>query len=73
MDMLLEQRENEARRQLAKQGYTLRKSRSGGVIGENVLANDRGGYMIVNSAFNTIEAGERYDMSLEDVERFAAE
>lgn len=59
-------REDKARRQLAKQGYTLKKSRS-----QTYTANNQGGYMIVQDGI--IQAGERYDMTLEDVEKFIAE
>ena len=63
----LKRRENKVRRQLAKEGYTLRKSRT-----QHTHAGDWGGYMIVDTFFNRIEAGERFDLDLEDVERFAA-
>jgi len=70
-------RENNARRKLSRRGYLLRKSRTGSVITvngvSNILADDQGGYMIVDARMNTIAAGERFDLSLEDVERFIAE
>lgn len=59
-------REDKVRRQLAKQGLTLRKSRV-----STFSADNQGGYMIIDSQFNRIEAGERFDMTLEDVEAFA--
>lgn len=61
-------RENRVRRQLAKQGYRLHKSRARGVHFDN-----RGGYMIIDACCNYIVAGEKCDLSLEDVERFAAD
>lgn len=60
-------RENRVRRQLAKQGYRLHKSRTGGVT-----LHDLGGYMIVNADYNFVVAGPNSDLSLEDVEQFAA-
>lgn len=69
--------ENKVRRQLARQGYRLQKSRTDGTVrvngvyqGEN--GNDRGGYRIIDTNTNMIVAGERFDLSLEDVERLAA-
>ncbi len=62
-------RESRIRRALASQGYQLRKSRLRG--GESV--NDRGGYMILDAGRNRIEAGEKFDLSLADVERWASE
>jgi hypothetical protein len=59
-------REDKARKQLTKQGYTLKKSRA-----QTYTANNQGGYMIIQNGI--IQAGERFDMTLEDVERFAAE
>ena len=71
-------RENQVRRQLARQGYRLQKSRSDGTVrvngvyqGENM--DDRGGYRIVDDNTEMIVAGEKFDLSLEDVERLTAE
>lgn len=61
-------REARARRQLNRQGYTLHKSR---VI--TTTHDNQGGYMIVQSRNNAIEAGEQFNLALEDVERFIAE
>lgn len=58
-------REDKARKQLAKQGYSLKKSRA-----KIYTADNQGGYMILQDG--TIQAGERFDMTLEDVEQFAA-
>ena len=51
-------------RAVKKQGCSLHKSREG------LNINNQGGYMIVNDFFNTIEAGEHFDMFHEDVERW---
>lgn len=59
-------REDKARRQLAKQGYTLKKSQV-----QTYTANNQGGYMIVQDGI--IQAGERFDLTFEDVEKFIAE
>lgn len=59
-------RENKARKQLAKQGYSLKKSRA-----RTYTADDYGGYMILQNG--TIQAGERFNMTLEDIEKFVAE
>lgn len=52
--------------QLAKQGYSLKKSRA-----QTYTADNQGGYMIVQDGI--IQAGERFDMTLEDVEKFITE
>ena len=59
-------REDKARKQLAKQGYSLKKSRS-----KTYTVNDCGGYMIVQDGI--IQAGERFNMTLEEVEKFIGE
>lgn len=66
MEIEIKRREDRVRRQLAKQGLALRKSRV-----STTAADEQGGYMIVDAQFNRIEAGERFDMSLEEVEAFA--
>lgn len=66
MEKEIKRREDRVRRQLAKQGLILRKSRV-----STPSADDQGGYMIVDAQFNRIEVGERFDMSLEEVEAFA--
>ena len=53
--------EKQIRRALKKDGYALRKSRGA------VNADNLGGYMIVDIASNTVVAGPRYELSLEDV------
>ena len=61
-------REARVRRALRKKGFTLRKSRCRtfpfGI-------NDQGGYCVLDAYRNTIEAGEKLDLSLEDVEHGA--
>lgn len=59
-------REDKARKQLAKQGYSLKKSRA-----QTYTADNQGGYTIVQDGM--IQAGERFDMTLEDVEKFITE
>ena len=57
-------RENRARRKLRKMGYALQKCRN---------RADRyhyGQYRIIEINTNAIVTGERFDMSLGDVERF---
>lgn len=66
MDKEIKRREDRVRQQLTKQGLALRKSRV-----FTPTADDQGGYMIVDTQFNRIEAGERFDMTLEEVEAFA--
>ncbi len=63
-------RRREARlRQKAKsQGFALCKDRA-----RTWNIDHQGGYMIVNVYDNTVAAGGRYDLTLEDVERFLAE
>lgn len=60
------QNESRLRRKLASQGYSLRKSRVKGVNADNL-----GGFMITDSSHNAIVAGERFNLTLEDVESFA--
>ena len=59
--------ESTIRRALKKAGYDLHKSRAGFSV-DNLC-----GYMIVDSSTHIIEAGGRFDLSLEDVERFLKE
>lgn len=66
MDKDIKRREDKVRRQLAKQGLALRKSRV-----STYTADDQGGYRIVDTQFNRIEAGERFDLTLEEVEAYA--
>jgi len=59
-------RESRARRELQKDGFILRKSRI-----RNTNCDDYGGYRIVNAYTNGVEVGERFDLDLDDVEKFA--
>ena len=61
-------REQRARRQLRQQGYALRKSRV-----RNWNIDNLGGYMVIEANRNLIVAGQRFDMSLDDVEHFIRE
>lgn len=61
----LTQREAIARREVARQGLRLQKSRA-----RSWSVDDHQGYRIVNRD-NVIEAGEKFDLLIEDVERWA--
>lgn len=54
-------KEQQLRRALRKEGYSLCKSRKA------VSIDNLGGYMIVNSYRNVVVAGSRYELSLDDV------
>ena len=68
MDKDSKNRENKVRRRLVSQGYALKKSRA-----INLTPDDQGGYQIIDLQFGSIEAGERFDLTLEEVEQFAAD
>lgn len=62
---------------LTRQGYKLQKSRTDGCIHvngvfEGLNADNLGGYRLIDAHTNCIVAGERFDMDLEAVERWAA-
>ena len=59
MSTTIKSKENRLRRLLSKRGYALGKSRK------------TGGYRIVDVRRNYIEAGERFDLSLDEVFIFA--
>ena len=56
--------EKKLRNKLRQQGFALRKGRD---------AYNVTGYMIIDPYRNAIEAGERFDLNIYDVERFANE
>ncbi len=58
-------REQRLRRLGKKQGYYLRKSRV-----KNPYLDDQGGYMVIEPYWNIAVYGERFDLTLDDVERF---
>ena len=60
-------REAAVRRALRREGQALRKSRA-----RNLTLDDEGGYMIVDADRNFIVAGEKCDLTLDDVERWVA-
>ena len=65
-------RENRLRRKLNSKGYALRKSRrANDAIDLDI--NNMSGYMIVDANHNAIVAGERFDLSLDDVENWLGE
>jgi len=57
--------ENRLRRLAKKKGYYIKKSRA-----KNWNIDDQQGYMIIKLHFNTIAAGEKFNLSLEEVEVF---
>ena len=59
--------EAQLRREAAKQGYSLQKSRSG------YSSDNLGGFRILDPNTNSIVAGERFNLSPEDVEKFLSE
>ncbi len=59
-------REARLRRSLAKRGAILRKSRA-----RNWSSDNCQGYMIVDAHLNAVITGERFDLSLDDVEQWA--
>lgn len=62
-------RESRARRLAQRQGYVLCKSRLRG----DTHADDFGGWRIVDGHGNWIVAGAKFDLDLDDVERWLAE
>lgn len=78
MDKDIRTRENRVRRKLARQGCRLHKSRKNGCVYVNGVfagldVDNQGGYMVIDNYTNGIVAGERFDLSLEDVERMAVD
>lgn len=65
---LLKAREDRLRRALRRFGLALRKSR---VVKLNL--DNLGGYTILDADHNYVVAGTRFDLTLEDVERFVQE
>jgi len=61
-------RENRLRRQARRQGLLLHKSRA-----QKTNIDDYGGYMIISARLNSIEAGQKFDLSLDQVEQFLNE
>jgi hypothetical protein len=55
--------ENKLRRQLQKSGYRLEKSR---IRNKNV--DNQGGYMIIKTYTNAVHYGDRYQLTIEDVQ-----
>lgn len=53
--------ERELRRRLKRAGYTIRKSKS------PISIDNLGDYMIIALNNNSVAAGSRYDLSLEEV------
>lgn len=59
--------EAQLRREAARQGYSLKKSRS------SYSVDNLGGYRIVDPNTNFIVSGEHFNLSPEDVEKFLSE
>ncbi len=57
--------EQKLRRTLKSAGYTLHKSRI-----HNANADNLGGYCIVDTSYNSLVAGDRFQLSLSDVEEW---
>ena len=62
-ETLEQRREQRLRSAARRQGYLVRKSRA-----RTANLHDLGGYRIVDPYFNTIVAGETFDLDLDDVE-----
>lgn len=60
-------REARCRRELAKRGYALHKSRV-----RTWNYDNQGEYMITDPDSNAVVAGERFDMTIDDVEEWLA-
>ena len=67
METTIKIREDKTRKQLKDQGYTLEKRTN------SIDPYHSGCYRILNSWTGTIEAGAEFDLTLEDIEQFAAE
>lgn len=59
--------EQSLRRVLRAAGYTMRKSHA------PISSDNLGGYMIVDLAGNTVAAGNRFELTLEEVQEWAQE
>ncbi|MFV3338596.1 hypothetical protein ACNFB1_15645 [Pseudomonas sp. NY15349] len=57
--------EARARRAVARHGFLATKSRK-----RSLSAGNGGGFMLVDASTNRVEAGERYDLSAEQVVAF---
>ena len=66
---VIKTREDRARRIARRQGFLIRKSRLRGPT--NI--DNHGGYMFLDFERNYPVAGVRFDLTLEDVERFLAD
>lgn len=68
MDSGFKVRENFLRRQAARLGLRLEKSR-----GKKWSINNQGGYRIIDTQRNTIVYGSRYELTIEDVTSYLNE
>ena len=60
--------EAQLRRRAARCGYGLRRSRA-----RSLHIDNHGGWMIIDPSRNRIVAGERYDLTDDDVEAFLSD
>ena len=60
-------RESRLRGKASRQGFSIRKSR----VREPNLDN-LGGYMLIETDHNIVVSGERFDLSLDDIEAYLA-
>jgi hypothetical protein len=67
-DGMEKRRESRLRNKARTQGFSLRKSRA-----RTTSVRDYGGYQIVVADGNIIDAGEKFDLSLDEVERFLSD
>lgn len=61
-------KEQQLRRALYKMGYHLQKS-----LARNWSCDNQCGYRVTDAFNNAVVSGERYDLTLEDVEAFVNE
>ena len=60
-------RESRLRKQAARQGYGIKKSRAG------LSVDNEGGYMVYDLSRNSVEFGARFDATLDQIEAFLKE
>lgn len=56
--------ESQLRRMANKEGLSLHKSRA------SLSLDNQGGYQVIDTYFNKVEYGKKFELSLEDVEEF---
>ncbi len=63
--ILVKSRDNKVRKAAKKQGFIVTRSRV-----KNTTCDNYGNYMIINESNNSIEYGEKFNLTLEEVENF---